>query len=337
MYAIHMKKKQGSTGPALAGSITEKSGGPLGSGEGDEYKIRIMRAGQGSSAFYPNEMLTRDLPKAFPVGTRMRANHDGWLTDNGGDITRLMAKTIDTPWAEGDEHFTHIRVSEEWSPWVREFGDVIGVSISAHGSMSEQEIDGEIKRVCVELFSAEASPYNTIDFVEAPGAHGRIIAAKEAASKIIEGAVKISEAGSIVSAKGKTSEAAPSQKTEEREIDMTPEEFRAAFDEGISRALPSIVQSVTEAAQPTPPAPAEVSPADIAEALVSAGLTESGRRAAIASINAGIAVEAAVASEVSREKEIKDALEAAGVGAPAGVASFDEADGGLDIEKLAVS
>lgn len=309
MYAVRMRvNKPGSPAAPAPAPITEKSGLALGEGSGDEYKIRIIRAGQGSSAFYPNEMLNRDLAAAFPKGTRMRANHDGWLTDGGGDITRIMAKTIDDPWAEGDEHFTNIRISEAWSPWVREFGDVIGVSISGSGRLEEQEIDGQIKAVCVELFSAEAAPYNAIDFVEAPGADGRIIAAKEAASAIIM-ATKISEAGELAGP-AKTSEAAPSQNSKKEENTMTPEEIRAAINEGISAALPALTDSVREAVAPVTPDAPEVTASDIAEAVVAADLTEAGRRSAYAQIEAGVAVAEAVAAEQAREKSIRESIEA---------------------------
>jgi hypothetical protein len=131
-------------------------------GKGDRYRIRVISAGQGSSAFYPAETLKRDGAKAFPAGTRMKANHDGWM-DFGGDVDRIRAKTTTAAqWDEAEQALmADIQVAEAWSPWFREFADVIGVSISASGKLVEEEVDGEIRYTCEQLFSAENSPYNS--------------------------------------------------------------------------------------------------------------------------------------------------------------------------------
>jgi hypothetical protein len=294
-------------------------------GGGDKYTIRVIQAGAGSSGFYPIDMLERDAPAAFPKGTRMKANHDG-LCEDGGDIRRVIAKTITDPWREGDSVYTDIRVAEGYNDFFREFADTIGVSISAAGEYQTREAtpaevesgvaeegdqvtarDEETgKPIIAKLYSQEESPYNSIDFVEAPGAGGRIVAALESARTAMK-ELNVREQARFASPllDEKDSSADPSRKIKKE--NTLDEAERNALVESIKSA---VIAGVVEAVKPAEVPTVETKGEDVAEAAFKAGLSEGGRKAVYSRVAGGEAVEAAVAAEQAREKEIEERYEA---------------------------
>ena len=285
-------------------------------GNGDRYRIRIIQAGAGSSGLYPIDMLERDVPAAFPKGTRMRANHDG-LCEDGGDIRRVIAKTVTAPWREGDAMYTDIRVAEGWSAYFREFADVIGVSISAAGeyqmTQESEDDDPEIVRdeatglpIIAKLYSAEDSPYNAIDFVEAPGAGGRIVMALEGAKKqMLE--LNIREHASFASPRldEKESEAVPPRSNEKG--NSMDENERKVLVADITEAVSAKVIEAITPSEPTKDEAPDLSA--VAESVIEAGLSKAGREAVYERIARGETAEAAIAKEKAREDEIKATLE----------------------------
>lgn len=324
-------------------------------GSGDKYKVRLMgwepgaEYVEGSSAIYPVAAIKRDAPAAFPEGTRMRANHDG-ICEAGGDIRRIIARTTDTPWAEADGMYTNIRVSEEWSPWVKEYGDIVGLSISAAGElqMAENE-DGDMEVVRDEatglpylksFLSAEESPYNSIDFVEAPGADGRIVMALESARKQLA-EMNIREqakfASGIQTEAEKTSKATPPRSSKKGNT-MEKEEREALTSE----ITESVTKSVLEALRPAQPKEDEPKLSATVEAVVAAGLSDEGRQDVYERIDRGVPVAEAVASVKTLEAAIEQRV-AARFGesvAKSSAAGFgftvDEAEGGTTVPQAKV-
>lgn len=294
-------------------------------GGGDKYVMRIIQAGAGSSGFYPAEMLERDVPSAFPKGTRMRANHDG-LCEDGGDIRRVIAKTISDPWREGDEMYANFQVAEGYNDYFREFADVIGVSISAAGEYqtrpaSPAEIESGVadegeevvdrdeasgKPIIAKLYSQEESPYNSIDFVEAPGAGGRIVLALEGARAAMK-ELNVREQAKFVSTRfdEKDSSAVPPRST--KKGTSMDEAERNALIESITA---QVTASVVEAIKPAAPTPVETKGEDVAEAAFKAGLSEGGRKGVYTRVAGGEALEGAIAAEQARDKEIEERVTA---------------------------
>jgi len=320
----------------MSTKITERGGTRivLPEAKGDKYKVRLMgwepgaEVVEGSSADYPVSWIKRDFAEAFPKGTRMRANHDG-LCESGGDIRRIMAKTVDAPWAEADGMYAHMVVpNAEHADFVANFADVIGLSISAGCELEyeaatdedgEPVLDHEDQPVMVpkksergayivkRFMSAEESPYNSVDFVEAPGADGRIVArALESAREVVEG-FAIREAATFAKGTRKSatedSEASPSRSNKEE--DMTPEEraalLREAAQAGAAAALEQFQRPSTESEQPTL--------ATMSEAVITAGLTEAGRSEVYARVGRGETLESAIAAETTREANIEAEVE----------------------------
>lgn len=279
-------------------------------GSGDKYKVRLMgwepgdTVVHGSSADYPVSVIERDFAAAFPKGTRMRANHDG-LCEDGGDIRRVIAKTIDDPFPESDGMYAHIRVAKQWSEYVKEFGDVIGLSISAAGELDprndqeSEQFDQEFPKTVTRFYTAEESPYNSVDFVEAPGADGRIVAAIESAkSRFAE--MNIREAATFASQRldEKDSGAVPPQGNEkEKRMD---EADRKVIVADVTEAVSAIV---IEALKPSV-IPVEVKYEDVAEAAIEAGLSKGSREAVYESVRAGATVAEAVEKQKAREDAI---------------------------------
>lgn len=326
--------------------ITERGGArvSLPKGKGLEGEIRVMgwepgaTEVEGSSATYPVKTIKRDFAEAFPVGTRMRANHDG-ICEGGGDIRRIVAKTTGVPVHKenhemGPGMYAPVIFSEQWSPFVTEFADVVGVSISAGAEVEPQEFPDDQARddwgrpvdedgnailpIVSRFLTASESPYNSIDVVEAPGADGRIVAvALESAKHQVEGFV-IREAAQFALGTRKT----PRESVEQKDSSAPPpqKEGKASMDEKEIQALaealtPRVTAGVVEALKPAQLKEDEPSLSATVEAVVQAGLTEKGRKAVLKRIENGDDADTAIAEQKALEDDIR--AEFGGDGAPA--------------------
>lgn len=142
---------------------------------GGKYRIKIIEAGQGSSAFYPREVLERDGAKAFPAGTKIFANHPTEQESYDRperDVTKIVGKTLGDAFYEDGALFTDVYFSEKFAKHVEEFKDTMGMSIYASGKSESMEVDGDIKNVLVEFYE---DPFNSVDVVTVPGAGGAIL------------------------------------------------------------------------------------------------------------------------------------------------------------------
>ena len=299
---------------------------------GQKFRVRLMgwdpgaTVVEGSSADYPVDVIARDFAEAFPVGTRMRANHDG-MCEAGGDIRRIFAKTTSTPTREADGMYADAVAKEgEASDFLRQFADVIGTSISAAAEVEmeqKRDDDGEPMwsygpegktpimvpkrsergaQIVKRFLSMSESPYNAVDFVEAPGADGAVVKlAVENARTLVEATMLREAVGFAIDIAGereKTSEAAPPRKTE-KEKQMEAEEAQTIAETAATAAVRAYVESQAAAA------PEQPSLGVIAEAVVTAGLTEAGRRAVYERIERGESVEDAVKTEKAREDAMR--------------------------------
>jgi len=311
--------------------ISERVGNviSLPEGKGDVYLVRLMgwedgdTVVEGSSADYPIEAIKRDFAEAFPKGTRMRANHDG-ICESGGDIRRIMAKTIEDAHVGEDGMYARVRVAEQYNTFAAEFFDIIGTSISAACELATEaarDEDGDLildhegkpemitKRsergaVVVERFlTAKESPYNSVDFVEAPGADGRVVArAVESAKVALEG-FTIREAATFIKGTIKPvkedSPATPLRSNEEEHMDKEEREALAFQISG------QVTESVLATLRPAESAPEQPTLGTITEAVIAAGLTEAGRAEVYARVDRGETLEGAIAAEAKREADIE--------------------------------
>lgn len=151
--------------------ISESIGGKLKASKDGTYKIVLIKPGQGSKAYYPEDVLRADGPMAFPAGTHSYVGHPkageernpddaiGVLTeaahyeDGLGLVSRLKP-------------FEHVRLKFE------ELAPHMGMSIHSAVKFTQENVGGEIKRIAKRLVPFVA---NTVDLVSYAGAGGMVV------------------------------------------------------------------------------------------------------------------------------------------------------------------
>lgn len=155
------------------GTLGEKSGGR-------EWDVIIIKAGSGSSGDYSQEVLERDVPTAFPVGTKVYIDHpkesDEW--ERPERSVRDIAGTItsEAVWDEAEGGMrSRVRIIDQWAPFVEQVADSIGLSIRAQAIVSPEV--NESGRY--DIMGIVPWPTNSVDIVTVPGAGGRFMEAYE--------------------------------------------------------------------------------------------------------------------------------------------------------------
>lgn len=153
-----------------------------------EGLIRIIAPGQGSSGFYPKEVLKRDGPKIFTPGTHMYYNHptptqemerpEDDLHYQAGVLTSGALWQEDGPLGEG--LYAKHKVFSDFKDRIRERAEYgcIGVSWRGFGIKEDGQVAGKVTKIFKELKRAIS-----VDFVTRAGAGGAIVRASEAASR----------------------------------------------------------------------------------------------------------------------------------------------------------
>ena len=152
-----------------------EASGTLASLGGGKYRIKVIQWGQGSSAFYPKEVLERDGAKAFPAGTKIFANHPTEQESYDRperDVTKIVGKLLTDAFYEDGSLYADVYFGERFAKHVEEFKDTLGMSIYASGKSEAKEVDGNIVNVLTEFFE---DPFNSVDVVTVPGAGGAIL------------------------------------------------------------------------------------------------------------------------------------------------------------------
>lgn len=167
-------------------SVTEEAFSGLGKVTGKrKWRARLIGVGTGASAVYTEEALRGSFAEAFPAGTRVNINHQSYQENMERNLEQLAGAICSTPVFESDGMYADVEFSEKWAPFIEEFHEVIGLSISGACTVANDGIDrggvgfdsdhSELPTVEKFLYS----PLNTVDVVTAPGANGRFIEALE--------------------------------------------------------------------------------------------------------------------------------------------------------------
>jgi hypothetical protein len=149
-----------------------------------QIKIKVIQAGQGSSGFYPDDVLKRDGPKAFTAGVHMHLDHPSASEESDRperSVTTLAGTlTSDAAWEEhgpaGPGLYATAKVRSDIAPLIEELAPHIGVSIRALGKAGTREIGGKKVRTIEAIEQAKS-----VDFVTVPGAGGRVLDLMESA------------------------------------------------------------------------------------------------------------------------------------------------------------
>lgn len=141
-------------------------------GGGARRKITVIKAGWGSSGFYPREVLERDGPKTWPKGTHMYLNHPSTSEESDRperDLRDLVGVVGSDPVMEGDALVAEAEVFEHWSSVINSLAPHIGVSIRAMGEMEHGEAGGKQGPIIRSLDEGIS-----VDFVTRAGAGGEV-------------------------------------------------------------------------------------------------------------------------------------------------------------------
>jgi hypothetical protein len=165
-----------------------------------------------------------------------------------------------------------------------------------------------MKPVVERFLTQEESPYNSVDFVEAPGADGRIVAravesAQEALANLNVREMATFSRDTIKPPKKKAAkESVATPPRHNKEDDSMDEAERTALAEQVATATAAAVAEALNRPRESDP---QLTIGQQTEAVLAAGLTESGRAAVYERIGRGEAVEAAVAAEKAREDQMR--------------------------------
>lgn len=159
------------------------TGAPATTSDGMMLDLVIIEAGwnKAGTRYYPADVLARDIPTVFPVGTHQYWNHPT-ATESverpERDLADLAAVIVETPYtADGGKTMrAKTLVGSAYHKPVRDFWKHIGVSVNADGAGVYGERDGR-KGMIVESIEVGKS----VDFVTKAGAGGRILSLLEAA------------------------------------------------------------------------------------------------------------------------------------------------------------
>lgn len=161
----------------------KESTGVLGAVAGKKrWRARLIATGPGSSGFYTEAALKDTGPAAFPVGTKINADHQTWeemLAQPAGSIKSLIGVIATEPEYLTPEDdlaglYAEVEFIDAWAPFVEQVGQFVGLSINAQAY--GDEINDAGLRV-IEGFVPHV--LNTVDLVTAPGARGKLFEAVE--------------------------------------------------------------------------------------------------------------------------------------------------------------
>lgn len=150
--------------------LTEAASVPA--GRGQRRKITIISEGWGSSGYYSREVLARDGPRIFPVGTHMYLDHPTATEEMERperSVRDLAARIATTPRMEGGSLVAEADIFAHWVPTIDALADDIGVSIRARGESEPGEAEGRSGLIIKSLDEGLS-----VDFVTRAGRGGRI-------------------------------------------------------------------------------------------------------------------------------------------------------------------
>jgi hypothetical protein len=255
-------------------------------GDPQNARIRFLSAGQGSSGFYPAEMIEQYGPTAFPVGTQLFWDHltesEEWERRGQHSIKDLVGVTtseaVYNP--ENQSLEADVKFFGNAAPFVRDAYEYFDLSIEA---MSYVNDEGVVEALI-------PSSFNAVSLVPKGGRDGKIIALAESFRE---------KHGNIVSSREHATD-------DGKETGVEPKDIEA-IAKAVAEALTPSLNAITEALKPAEdPAPEVETPAahEVAEALIEAGLTKTARARVFKAVEGGADVKEAIEAEKALREEI---------------------------------
>lgn len=140
--------------------------------------IKIIAPGQGSSGYYPADVLKRDGPKVFAEGTHVYLDHPSVSeeSDRPERSVKDLAGSLTGPatWNEngtaGPGLYAPVKFIDSVAPHVNAIAAISGMSIRAAGTVGTREVDGKKVRTIESIDVA-----HSVDVVTKPGAGGKVL------------------------------------------------------------------------------------------------------------------------------------------------------------------
>lgn len=265
---------------------------------------RLIAVGSGSSGFHSAEALKNTGPAAWPAGTKINIDHQSfseYLEKPAGSLQTLAGIVASTPEFRDDVEtpglYAEVEFGEQWGPFVEQFAEFIGLSITADYYGEDKTEEGQ---TIVEGYIP--SVLNTVDLVTAPGAKGRLLQAIESFDG--NSPLKVSDNGKLII------ETATEAETKNRkDKGMEPEDIEKVAEklaEALAPHFATLKEALAPAQKPEGEETKAPETAEVAEALVAAGLPESARKRVYEALKVeGADVKTAIEAE---KKYIEDVL-----------------------------
>lgn len=137
-------------------------------------RVKIIEGDRwGSSGYYPSEVLERDGPTCWPIGTHVFIDHPSASEKHDRperSVKDLAGKLITTPVYEAGALWADVEFNALYAPLVRALHDTVGMSIRASGETVLGERDGRTGPIVQTLTDGVS-----VDVVTRPGAGGAIV------------------------------------------------------------------------------------------------------------------------------------------------------------------
>jgi len=251
------------------------------------YRARIIEAGQGSSAYYPAQVL-EDYASVFRPGTQVYFDHPSMTEEYDRperSVRDLVGKLVTE--AEYDAAAEALEADVEFYAWaapvIEEMKDDIGLSIRAFGTAEEGEHPTPTLTSFVEVAS--------VDVVTRAGAGGKLLEMLESARTPY-----------LPESTGKT---------KIKENSMTPEQ-EAKLDALIeaqtrlAESLTPVIESLAETAPEEVDRDSDVDALEAAKLLAASELSEAGQEMAVGRVTEGVTLAEAIEQQKAYEESIKE-------------------------------
>jgi hypothetical protein len=139
---------------------------------GMKREIVIIEAGWGSSGYYSEQVLERDIPRIFPVGTHMYLDHPTRREDAERperSVRDLVGVVSEAPRMSGIASVAVAEIFEHWVPVIDAMAEHIGLSIRAFGTTEQGDAGGKTGSIIKTLTEGVS-----IDYVTLAGAGGEV-------------------------------------------------------------------------------------------------------------------------------------------------------------------
>ena len=235
--------------------------GPAGTNvTGRRWKAKLIAGDtQGTTAFYPADVLKAQGPGIFTKGTPIFLDHqtpEERALKPYGSVQNFAGELAEDAYYDGDGLYAEIEVFENHAPLIKALSSKIGMSIRALVKTEREERGGRMVPVAKEFIRARS-----VDFVVKAGAGGKLVQVLESAQN---------------------DESLDSE--QEKEITVMDEATKELLESLVAgtTATNTAIKELTEALKPVAKVEDEaeesaVDPLAVAKALADSELSESGR------------------------------------------------------------